>query len=228
MFNSERQAQILSCLEQQNTVSVQALSEQLYASPSTIRRDLSELEAQGFLKRIHGGAVLTAGSTFDTPARLRPDPAVGRKAAHRPAGQPVSEALQFLFLRFQLHLRHAGRRLAGLPDVKIATNGVAILQDMSSSDKVSIISCGGYLRSPWDELTGNIALRAIESMNADFFFFSCAGFSAEQGSMELNDDNVAVKRAFSANPGSTSSSATVRNSTNGFSTTSFPYPNWTM
>ena len=88
------------------------------------------------------------------------------------------------------------RRLADYPDVKIATNGVAILQDMSSSDKVSIISCGGYLRSPWDELTGNIALRAIESMNADFFFFSCAGFSAEQGSMELNDDNVAVKRAF--------------------------------
>ena len=41
MFNSERQAQILSCLEQQNTVSVQALSERLYASPSTIRRDLS-------------------------------------------------------------------------------------------------------------------------------------------------------------------------------------------
>lgn len=67
MFNSERQAQILSCLEQQNTVSVQALSERLYASPSTIRRDLSELEAQGFLKRIHGGAVLTAGSTFDPP-----------------------------------------------------------------------------------------------------------------------------------------------------------------
>ena len=78
----------------------------------------------------------------------------------------------------------------------MATNGVAILQDMRSTDKISIISCGGYLRSPWDELTGNIALRAIESMNADFFFFSCAGFSAEQGSMELNDDNVAVKRAF--------------------------------
>ena len=67
---------------------------------------------------------------------------------------------------------------------------------MSSSDKVSIISCGGYLRSPWDELTGNVALRSIEEMNADIFFFSCAGFSAEQGSMELNDDNVAVKRAF--------------------------------
>ena len=71
MFSSERHAQILSCLEKNNSISVQELSARLYASPSTIRRDLTELEAQGFLRRIHGGAVLTAGSTFDTPASLR-------------------------------------------------------------------------------------------------------------------------------------------------------------
>ena len=71
MLNNERQQQILSCMEIKNTITVKELTDQLYASPSTIRRDLSELEAQGFLKRIHGGAVLTAGSTFDTPASLR-------------------------------------------------------------------------------------------------------------------------------------------------------------
>ena len=71
MLNNERQQQILSCMESKNTITVKELTDQLYASPSTIRRDLSELEAQGFLKRIHGGAVLTAESTFDTPASLR-------------------------------------------------------------------------------------------------------------------------------------------------------------
>ena len=196
MFNSERQAQILSCLEQQNTVSVQALSEQLYASPSTIRRDLSELEAQGFLKRVHGGAVLTAGSTFDTPARLRRTQQLAEKQRIAQLASRFLKPSSSYFFDSSSTSAMLARRLADYPDVKIATNGVAILQDMSSRDKVSIISCGGYLRSPWDELTGNIALRAIESMNADFFFFSCAGFSAEQGSMELNDDNVAVKRAF--------------------------------
>ena len=36
-------------------------------------------------------------------------------------------------------------------------------------------------------------------MNADVFFFSCAGFTVEQGAMELSDDNVAVKRVFYRN-----------------------------
>ena len=90
-------------------------------------------------------------------------------------------------------------RLSDYPDVKIATNGVAILSNMQSTDKLSILSTGGYLRSPWDELTGNLAIKCIENMNADVFFFSCAGFTVEQGAMELSDDNVAVKRVFYRN-----------------------------
>ena len=51
MLTKERQQQILSYLSQHNTVTVQELSARLYASASTIRRDLSELEEQGILKR---------------------------------------------------------------------------------------------------------------------------------------------------------------------------------
>ena len=43
MLTKERQQQILSYLSQHNTVTVQELSARLYASSSTIRRDLSEL-----------------------------------------------------------------------------------------------------------------------------------------------------------------------------------------
>lgn len=82
------------------------------------------------------------------------------------------------------------------PDVKVATNGVAILANMKSTEHLSILSTGGFLRSPWDELTGNLALKTIENLNADIFFFSCAGFTAKQGASELSDENVSVKRAF--------------------------------
>lgn len=199
MFSSERHAQILSCLEKNNSISVQELSARLYASPSTIRRDLTELEAQGFLRRIHGGAVLTAGSTFDTPASLRRIQQLTEKRRIAELATRFLKPSASYFFDSSSTSCMLAQRLADYPDVKIATNGVGILSSMSSSDRVSIISCGGYLRSPWDELTGNVALRAIEGMNADIFFFSCAGFSPEQGSMELSDDNVAVKRAFFRN-----------------------------
>lgn len=95
MLNNERQQQILSCMESKNTITVKELTDQLYASPSTIRRDLSELEAQGFLKRIHGGAVLTAGSTLTHQ----------QVSAVRSSSLKSSES-QILRLGFLHHLQH--------------------------------------------------------------------------------------------------------------------------
>ena len=71
MLYTERHNQILRYLETHNSVTVQELAKSLYASPSTIRRDLSELESMGFLQRVHGGAVLTTGNNFDPPASIR-------------------------------------------------------------------------------------------------------------------------------------------------------------
>lgn len=57
MFNEQRQEEILKVLEEQGRVSVEELSKSLKVSPSTIRRDLEELEGKGLLKRTHGGAI---------------------------------------------------------------------------------------------------------------------------------------------------------------------------
>lgn len=56
MLTEERQHLILELLSQHDIVKSQDLISQLDASESTIRRDLQELEAQGLLHRIHGGA----------------------------------------------------------------------------------------------------------------------------------------------------------------------------
>ena len=194
MLNNERQQQILSCMEIKNTITVKELTDQLYASPSTIRRDLSELEAQGFLKRIHGGAVLTAGSTFDTPASLRRTQQLAEKQRIADLASRFLAPSATYFFDSSSTAAILATRLTMYPDVKVATNGVAILANMKSTEHLSILSTGGFLRSPWDELTGNLALKAIENLNADIFFFSCAGFTAKQGASELSDENVSVKR----------------------------------
>lgn len=199
MLTKERQQQILSYLSQHNTVTVQELSARLYASSSTIRRDLSELEEQGILKRVHGGAVLTAGSTFDTPAQLRKTQQLAEKFKIAELASRFLRPSSTYFFDSSSTSAVLASHLTEYPDVKIATNGVDIIANMSSSPKLSILSCGGYLRSPWGELTGNIAIKSIEGMYADVFFFSCAGFTREQGAMEFSDENVAVKRAFYRN-----------------------------
>ena len=57
MFNEQRQEEILKVLGERGRVSVEELSNSLKVSPSTIRRDLEELEGKGLLRRTHGGAI---------------------------------------------------------------------------------------------------------------------------------------------------------------------------
>ena len=59
MLAEERFSLILDLLARQRTATVQELCEASNASESTIRRDLNELDKQGKLNKVHGGAILT-------------------------------------------------------------------------------------------------------------------------------------------------------------------------
>lgn len=57
MLGEERQNIILSYVDERKSVSVQELMQILDASESTIRRDLAQLDREGHLTKVHGGAV---------------------------------------------------------------------------------------------------------------------------------------------------------------------------
>lgn len=57
-MDNQRHRIILNELDKKGNVTVASLVELTGASESSIRRDLVELDHQGFLKRVHGGATL--------------------------------------------------------------------------------------------------------------------------------------------------------------------------
>ena len=60
MFAKERQYKIYSMLKEKNAVYTSALVEHFGVSIETVRRDLLEMEQNGLLIRVHGGAVLNS------------------------------------------------------------------------------------------------------------------------------------------------------------------------
>ena len=66
MSISKRQEQILELLRENSYMTVLRLSEEIYTSPSSVRRDLARLEALGLVKRSHGGAGIL-GETGKVP-----------------------------------------------------------------------------------------------------------------------------------------------------------------
>ena len=55
---NERQKEILSILYQKGRVSVSELSKTLFVTEMTVRRDLTEMEKSGFIRRYRGGVMI--------------------------------------------------------------------------------------------------------------------------------------------------------------------------
>lgn len=60
LLAAERRALVLSMLERDGAVRVAQLMDELGVAPVTLRRDLAQMEREGLLVRVHGGAVPSA------------------------------------------------------------------------------------------------------------------------------------------------------------------------
>ena len=58
MIIYERQKEILNLLRTKDSLTVQSLCAKLYTSPATVRRDLAQMEREGLIIRVRGGAAL--------------------------------------------------------------------------------------------------------------------------------------------------------------------------
>lgn len=72
-----RHAHILAALERDGIVRVSRLTEELGVAPVTLRRDLQQLEEEGHLERVHGGAVPASTAAPNEPAPVRTGGAIG-------------------------------------------------------------------------------------------------------------------------------------------------------
>jgi DNA-binding transcriptional MocR family regulator len=86
MFAEERRKTILSILTRDGRVEVIELANRFHVSEDTIRRDLRELAALGFLQKTHGGAVALDVPSLAWEARSQVLPAA--KANRRYGSRP--------------------------------------------------------------------------------------------------------------------------------------------
>ena len=67
----ERQEKIMELLRESKSASISKIAKHTDSSEATVRRDLSDLEKNGLLRRTHGGAVIFESSNDETSALVR-------------------------------------------------------------------------------------------------------------------------------------------------------------
>lgn len=178
MLQLERQRDIIRLLRERGSVTVKELSAALYASPATIRRDLTALEEAGELTRSFGGASLREEFPDQTPAVLRLGERLRQKkrtAAHAAAliqpGQTIFiDASTTTYLMYP-HLR-------SIPDLTVITKSPRLCVALAESH-VHNLCTGGEMLSLAQALTGSDAEKFVAGIRAHAVFFASRGIDAE-------------------------------------------------
>ena len=191
----ERETEILKILISEKKVTVKDLAVRLYSSEPSIRRSLSELEKEGYLRRTHGGAVFTADAgNSKIPFALR------EYEDYREKEIMAEEAAKFLADDTLVMLDGASSSPKLVPyiarprNIRVVTNGLGALTEL---DKYGIpaISTGGNLIPTLRTLSGQDALDTISRYNADIAFFSCRGLNEAGEATDISSEENVVRRA---------------------------------
>ena len=199
MYQNERELEIRKILLQKGYASVQELSQWLYTSPSSVRRDLASLEKQGLVKRSYGGAEPVKNSSQILPFSTRAHQHIpAKKAMARKAAKMVPDGA-IVFLDQSSSAFFVACELQGRADLTVVTNNVEILSLLGQS-KLEVIACGGRLsRSNRNCLLGSDAHSAFSQIHADIAFFSARALSSDGVIWDCDREEVCLRQSMLQN-----------------------------
>lgn len=199
MFTEERYNIILQELNSKGIIAVADLVKILNASESTIRRDLNTLHNKGFLKKIHGGAILNGerASKHDYMVNIRKSLNINEKfeiakyaaslikngdMIYLDAGTTTGELIEFIKER----------------EITVVTNAIVHAKKLLEKNIKTLI-LGGELKATTEAVVGPITVEDLKKYNFSKGFFGTNGISNEKGytTPDINEAMVkaeAIKR----------------------------------
>ncbi len=198
MLQTERRRQIVEQVQKSGVVTVATLCENFDVSDMTIRRDLRELNREGLLRRVHGGAVSNLGRSYEPPLKLRSTRQMdAKKAIGAEAANMIVDGDSVAFdvgtTTFEI-----ARVLEGKHNLTIITASLPIanyvVSNYSLTSDIRLILTGGILRPGELSMTGHIATNTYEGLHVDKAFIGVGGISIEDGLTEYNLEDALVKK----------------------------------
>ncbi|MGN8646054.1 DeoR/GlpR family DNA-binding transcription regulator [Gracilibacillus sp. HCP3S3_G5_1] len=192
MLTIERHQIILSLLREKDVVTVKEMCEITNASESTIRRDLTELEKQQYIKRVHGGASLLK--------KKREEPTLLEKSTiHQQEKSVIAQkAASFIEEGDSLYLDAGSSTIELIPfltnkSVMVVTNGIPHVQLLIEYG-IEAYCISGKAKKGTAALVGTKAVEAIKEYRFDKCFLGINGIHPEQGLTTPDPEEASVKQ----------------------------------
>ena len=191
LSQDERMQEVLRMLETRDSVHVAELAKAFAVSEVTVRSDLGQLARQGLVARVRGGVrPLQRGQSelgFDFRLRLE----VERKQAIARAAASMVDEGEAVALDSSTTAYYLALELRAKQELVVVTNGLLIAAALADAPGITVLVTGGMLRLHAMSLVGDLVLRATRISKG---FLGARGLSLDRGLMDLNPDEVRIKR----------------------------------
>jgi len=178
MQAEERQKRIEAYLLKTEFASLDELSEQVDVSVSTVRRDLTVLEARGLLRRTHGGARLVNPKSDEFTFSARDTHQLAEKEAIGEACAELIHPNQTVIIDAGTTTYHVAKYLEG-KSPQIITNSLPVANLFAGASKAEVVVSGGVIYPRLGVLVGPLAVEAFSKIRADVAIMSSGGISLE-------------------------------------------------
>lgn len=193
MLPIARKAKIKEIILEKKNVTVAELTKLFNVTEETIRRDLKQLEKEGFLTRIYGGAYINDGVMNDVHVNLREHIYVEGK---RKIAEKCVEFIQHgdsVFLDASTTSLFIARML-GNKRITVVTNSLKIVNALIENENVHLVITGGGISRGSMSALGRSAEQSINTYYFDKAFVSCRSVSKQHGITDSNEQQAEVRR----------------------------------
>ena len=200
MLKNEREREILNILKENGGfASVKELCSSLFASQSSIRRDLTSLENKGAIKKSYGGAELVTNFSSVTDFNKRTHHNISAKKIIAKKAAKLIKDGNIVFLDQSSTSFYLANEIFNQSSVTVVTNNIEIISLLSNS-KIKTISSGGFL-SPDNRtcLIGRDAEHIFENTYADVVFFSAKSLSDDGIISDCTREEVVLRNSMLKN-----------------------------
>jgi len=176
MQAEERQHRIGEYLQNAEFASLEEIAKHVDASVSTVRRDLSVLEASGTVRRTHGGARIIVPRSDEFTFLSRDTHQLAEKEAIGRACAELIQPNQSVIIDAGTTLYHVARYLES-KSPQIITNSLPVANLFASANRLEVVLSGGVIYPRLGVLVGPLAVEAFSKIHVDVAIMSAGGLS---------------------------------------------------
>lgn len=195
MYAEERLREIVDRARSLGRVEVMALAAEFEVTPETVRKDLTNLERQGLVRRVHGGAIPVTRLAFEPAVSQRAEQMSGEKDRIAKAALAELPSAGAILLDAGTTTARIAEFLPSDRELTVVTNSLPIGLTLSVRPNLQVMLTGGRVRSRTLAGVGDWAVEALSRIRVDVAFIGANGISPEFGLTTPDQAEAAAKRA---------------------------------